>query len=470
MQNTLQALASLDAFLDAEAVRVALRDLWPPDACALTVVREDGSTWIGLDEPIGPYALCQLVDGYESTRSACESLVQLTLRGAIAQRNVVTEQCFTGALYVRAAIRVAETEFGRVIAGPFRAPNAVQLDASLTALEPAIEDAQATREFALLPSLDATVARERVHVIRVLLETLCLQRFRELGREDRAHAVSALAEELARKNEALLSANEHLRELDRIKGNFLATISHELKTPLTSIMGYAEMLGENIGGDLSTEQRNFVRVIFDRAQQLHGMITSLIELARMDHTRSSHHFASVDIVALVREASATFAPIARKRNMELSVELEPDLPSVWGDQGYLRQVLQNLVDNALKFTPDGGRIVISLRSVEAPLPSRRVEESDDENIGSSVLNMPVPAIELSVRDSGVGIPVSERPRVFDAFYQVDAGVTRQFGGAGLGLAIVRRVVLAHRGLLEIGDPENGIGAVITITLHTMQTS
>lgn len=451
---------SLDSLVDRATLRASLEPLWALTGVALRVFDSDGQPFVIFEDPNGPSAICQYVDAFELSRSSCEELVQLSRRTAVARDEQREHRCFTGALYRASELHVDGRPIGRMILGPFRAPGAQQSDRYFAGLDRRIDATLADREFQRMPSLSDAHASAVLAGARATIEGLAA-RGRDLAvlRAVQSAAATSPAEELARKNDELERANAHLRELDRVKGNFLATISHELKTPLTSILGYAEMLSENIGGVLSEEQRGFVGVISDRARQLLAMITSIIELARMDQGRLRGRSASVSMVDMAREVADTFVPAARKKQIVLETAIDESAPDARGDAGYLRQVLHNLVDNAMKFTPVGGVIAISVRPVQAALA-----DPTDELVGLAVLARSQPAVEVRVSDTGVGIPQSERARVFDAFYQVDTGVARQFGGAGLGLAIVRRIVDGLGGLVRVDDTPSGKGVAMVIVL------
>jgi signal transduction histidine kinase len=219
------------------------------------------------------------------------------------------------------------------------------------------------------------------------------------------------------------------------------------------------MLSENIGGVLTDEQRAFVGVISDRARQLLAMITSIIELARLDQGLLRARATAVSVRELAREVADTFVPVARKKRILLQTRMDHGALEARADAGYLRQVLHNLVDNALKFTPEGGTVTIEVRPTTAALV-----DPTDELVGREVRAQTRPAVEVRVTDTGVGIPESERTRVFDAFYQVDTGVARQFGGAGLGLAIVRRIIDGLGGTVRVEDTGTGQGVAMVVTL------
>jgi signal transduction histidine kinase len=266
--------------------------------------------------------------------------------------------------------------------------------------------------------------------------------------------------ELTEKNAELQAAYERLKELDRLKSNFLATVSHELRTPLTSIMGYSEMLAEGIGGPIGGEQLEFVQTIRTKSDQLLGLIMSLLDLSKLESGTMMVRRSEVAMAEVLSDAASTIAPAATKKGVELRIVVEEDLPAVLGDGERLRQVFTNLAENAVKFTEPGGSVVLSARAL--------VEDPDD--LPGLVLVAPLrQEVEVRVADTGIGIPESQRTRVFDPFYQIDQSSTREHGGTGLGLSIVKRLIEAHHGAIRI-EHNQPRGAVFVVTLPVVGAS
>jgi signal transduction histidine kinase len=330
-----------------------------------------------------------------------------------------------------------------MVLGPFLPPTVTELPPTLVELEPAIDVGRARALLAQMPR-----AREEslTQITRHLARTLDLILFSNhralLTTKMHLASVRESYRELSDKNAKLQGAYDRLKELDRLKSNFLATVSHELRTPLTSIIGYSEMLVEGIAGPMTSEQRDFVRTIYEKGEQLLQLIKGLLDLSKLESGTMSLSKSHMSIAPLVRDVAQTITPAARKKSVEVLVDIEPDLPELWADPNRLRQVLLNLTENAVKFTPPGGKVGIVAR-----LSS--LENSSEE--GGLVLLARRTAIELRVADTGIGIPSPERERVFDAFYQVDSSSTREQGGTGLGLSIVKRLVEAHDGRVHIED-------------------
>ncbi|MBV71293.1 MAG: hypothetical protein CMH52_08080 [Myxococcales bacterium] len=264
-------------------------------------------------------------------------------------------------------------------------------------------------------------------------------------REQHAVAARVAADELKVANEALetrnaaLAANlNRLRELDDLKSQFLATVSHELKTPLTSVMGYSDMLLDGYGGDLNTEQSEYVQIIRERGQTLLEMIDNLLKISVIQRGGASIDLEQCTLETIVEDALATIRPTAINRDIQLDQSIEPGLPDVQIDAQKIRQVVLNLIGNAVKFTPPGGQVTVSLARTRLPGGDQQ-ESHRSANHG----------IKVSIQDTGKGIERQHLVRIFDAFYQVDNSVTREYGGAGLGLSIAKNFVEAHGGRIEV---------------------
>jgi PAS domain S-box-containing protein len=228
-----------------------------------------------------------------------------------------------------------------------------------------------------------------------------------------------------------------LQEASRLKDEFLATLSHELRTPLNAVLGWTRMLRR---GTVPPERTDAVLDTIERnaAAQMQ-LVEELLDLSAMVAGGLRLNVTRVDLRDLVGGAVETIRPAADGRSVTISLQIDRDLPEVAGDPGRLRQVLWNLLSNAVKFTPAGGAIHIALARGPAD-------------------------VEISVRDTGSGIPPEFLPYVFEAFRQADSSSTRTVGGLGLGLAIVRHIVEAHGGTVTARSEGTGRGATFTIRL------
>ncbi|MBL9040161.1 MAG: HAMP domain-containing histidine kinase [Myxococcales bacterium] len=249
--------------------------------------------------------------------------------------------------------------------------------------------------------------------------------------------------ELQQKSQRLDQAVARMKDSERIKASFLATVSHELRTPLTSVIGYTEMVIEGLAGPISDEQREYLSTILAKSDQLHQLISKLLDVSRLEVSSVQLCRTSVDLRGLLQDVIRSMAPQLRRKRTRLQLSVAEDLPQLQADRDKLRQVLQNLIGNAIKFTRDEGEVTVSA--------ALAVSESGEARV------------LLSVSDNGIGIPSHLHDKVFDAFYQVDSSSTRQHEGSGLGLLLVRRYINAHGGKVWIEDHPTG-GTTFRISL------
>ena len=237
--------------------------------------------------------------------------------------------------------------------------------------------------------------------------------------------------------------NEELRELDRLKDEFVALVSHELRTPLTSIRGYLELVLDNASGDLTDEQRQFLNVVERNADRLQRLAGDLLFVAQVEAGSLALELGHLDAAEVGAEAVEAAQPAAGQKGLELRLVGDPHAELV-GDRARLAQLVDNLVSNAIKFTPSGGQVEVAVR-----------------NAGSNV------TIEIS--DSGMGISAEEQKRLFQRFFRTAAATTQAIPGTGLGLAISKAIVDAHEGTIELESSEgNGTTFRITIPAHINQ--
>ena len=224
------------------------------------------------------------------------------------------------------------------------------------------------------------------------------------------------------------------KEAERVKDELVSTVSHELRTPLTSLRGFAELM---LKREFPPEkQREFLSIIHSESLRLTNLINDFLDLQRMEAGRQQYAFAPVDLAALLRETVAVFGQ--PEGGHVLRIEADEPLPAVRADADRLRQVLTNLISNAVKFSPDGGEVLVAAHA------------RDGE-------------VEVAVADHGLGIPADALPHLFDKFYRVDNRETRRIGGTGLGLALVKQIVEAHQGRVWV-ESEPGRGSRFAFTL------
>ncbi len=221
-----------------------------------------------------------------------------------------------------------------------------------------------------------------------------------------------------------------LERVDRMRRDFVINVSHELRTPLAVISGYAETLLDGALDDPETSRR-FVKILWQNSQRLTQLASDLMALSQIEGKTREFEFTPQPVTDLLSQAADGISPLLEKKSIELEVMPAAEDVSLACDAGAIQQILGNLIDNAVKYTPDGGKITIGARERATK-------------------------IEFFVKDTGIGIPAEHIPRLFERFYRVDTARSRELGGTGLGLAIVKHLVLAHHGAVWVeSEPEAG---------------
>lgn len=410
------------------------------------------------DASVQPAIYEYLIENHRRAKAALQEVVAAVKRVDPGPKGEANYNCFTGAVYHVMAIQYDGRQLGRLVLGPFLPATVKDLPQSLLAVEPEVDVKTAKDLLLRMPRAREESVRQIARHLRGTLDLILFSGHKALLTSSMHLAsIRESFRDLQEKNGKLQEAYDRLKELDRLKSNFLATVSHELRTPLTSIIGYSEMLAEGIAGEMSGEQKDFVRTIHEKGEQLLELITGLLDLSKLESGTLAMRRSDVAVDALIADVVQTVSPTARKRGVNVVGEVDAALPKLWADPARLRQVLLNLTDNALKFTPVGGTVAIGARATSVD-----VAPPDDEG-GVVLLRSKQTAIELRVSDTGIGIPDVEKQKVFDAFYQVDSSSTRQVGGTGLGLSIVKRLVEGHDGRIVIQDNQPK-GAVFVVTI------
>ena len=240
-----------------------------------------------------------------------------------------------------------------------------------------------------------------------------------------------------------------IKRLERIRSDFVANVSHELRTPLTAIRGYIETLLYSPPADVN-DSRQFLAIVDRHAERLTRLTEDLLILSDLESGRAQLSLAPVDPAQLIQRVLEIFIDRADKKSVELRRVIAPDTLPIRGDFDRLQQLFINLVDNAVKYTPSGGRVTISAAT--------RIRADGG-----------TPMIEIAVSDTGSGIPSNDLPRLTERFYRVDKTRSRELGGTGLGLAIVKHIVQAHQGELKIAS-EVQKGTTVRVLLPSAQTA
>ena len=266
-------------------------------------------------------------------------------------------------------------------------------------------------------------------------------------------AVVPMDQPMAEGGQAVVVLSDRSREraVERTRADFVANVSHELRTPLTSLIGFIEtLLGP--AADDPPAQRRFLGIMDEQAARMNRLIDDLLSLSRIELIEHQVPSGTVDLAELLARLAAGFEPRLRQRAVALDMRVPAAVPAVVGDADQLAQVVQNLLDNAVKYGREGGTVRLD---VAAAVPGG----TDDPTRGWPAR----PGVVVSVTDQGAGIPRAHLPRLTERFYRVDTSRSRAAGGTGLGLAIVKHVVNRHRGQMLI-ESDEGVGTTVSVWL------
>ncbi len=242
---------------------------------------------------------------------------------------------------------------------------------------------------------------------------------------------------LERKSIELGEANKELKELDRLKSEFLANMSHELRTPMNSIIGYTQLLIDEVDGAINKDQRETLETVERNAENLLSLINDILDLSKIEAGKMMLTLSPISLDAVIDETLTTLNPLFENKELHFSLKKENDLPKIIGDAEKLRQILINLLNNAIKFTDPQGRITLKAKLWTGKPPA----ELDPQKH----------YISVSVEDSGIGIKPEDLERLFGEFIQLDASASRKYGGTGLGLSITKRLIEMHHGIIQISS-------------------
>jgi signal transduction histidine kinase len=234
----------------------------------------------------------------------------------------------------------------------------------------------------------------------------------------------------------------HEVEVDRLKSEFVATVSHELRTPMTSIRGYVDVLLMGAAGAITESQAHFLEIVKNNTERLNILVNDLLDISRIEAGRVTLAFQAVDLCEVAEEIVAEFQRRSEEENkpMKVSIKVKGELPRVMADPERIRQIMGNIVDNAYNYTPSDGKILIALHRENG-------------------------AVQVDVKDSGIGVSIEQQDRVFERFFRGEDPLVLATPGTGLGLPIVKQLVEMHHGKIwmnSTGVP--GEGSVFSFTV------
>lgn len=237
-----------------------------------------------------------------------------------------------------------------------------------------------------------------------------------------------------------VKAEKDIEAANRTKNGLIMNMSHELRTPLNSVIGFSDLLLEGAFGSLNTRQSKYVSNILISGKNLLEIINNLLDISRLEAGERSLHYEDVDIASLIGEVRMSLLSLASNKKISMEVKIDASLENIRADRIKLRQILYNLMNNAIKFTPEKGRVTVSARKKEGML-------------------------EIKVCDSGIGVSKEDQERIFMPFIQADPSAARRYGGAGLGLYIAKNFIDLHGGKIWVeSEVERGSMFVFTLPM------
>jgi signal transduction histidine kinase len=245
-------------------------------------------------------------------------------------------------------------------------------------------------------------------------------------------------EQLKKSKREIKQQNLKLKKLDKIKSNFLNITSHELRTPMSAIKGYIQMIIKQTLGNTTDEQQKALDTVLRNINRLDNLIQDILDISRLESGAMKFIPEKTHIPTLLNETVETMKFPSQEKNIKINTKLEANLPQITIDAGRIKQVMMNIINNAIKFSPKDTKINITVK-----------KESK--------------YILFVIQDQGKGIPKEKQKKIFEVFYQVDGGMDRKFGGVGLGLAICRGIVLSHGGEIWVDSTVNQ-GSTFCFTL------
>jgi PAS domain S-box-containing protein len=372
----------------------------------------------------------------ELLEAAPDAILQVDEQGRIILLNHMTEQMFG---YTREELLGASVEL--LVPGELRAAHAAhrvryadhpktRAMGSGLVLEAVRKDG--TR-FPVEISLSPAVSEAGFRATAIVRDITARKRAEDQLRAAQEH----YTRQLAAHNQELALRNREVERANRLKTEFLASMSHELRTPLHTIIGFSELLAEQIQGPLNEKQQRFVDHIHRDSLHLLELINDILDLSKIESGRIEMHPEPLELAGVVEESLNVIRPLGRSKSLTIQALLTP-LLRVQADPLRLKQILMNLLSNAVKFTPEGGRITVT------------AHQAGD-------------LVEISVADTGVGIPLQEHEAIFDIFHQAGATTKGVREGTGLGLAITKRLVEEHGGTIVV-ESEPGRGSRFTFAI------
>lgn len=299
-------------------------------------------------------------------------------------------------------------------------------DITLDELQAALAHQDRIRLTGPAPSL-GVVLLELGFVTRDQLDRASFEQLRQL-QEILQRANADLEQRVLQRTAELQRALNQVNQLNQLKSNFVMNVTHELRTPLARVLGYADLLDGQLG-DMNVDQLSAVQAIHKAAHELRALVDNLLDFSSIEKGQITIHPDAMELTAIAANLLEQPAVVEARQRLNITGMWPPTVPTVWADADKIRWVISQLIENALKFTPDGGSVTLKLT------PNKQ-------------------SVSISVIDTGIGISEEHLAEIFQPFHQVDGSVTRRYGGTGLGLTLVKHILTAHATTINVVSAPN----------------
>ncbi len=415
-----------------------------------------------ITEAVHSQPVCQTLGKVDSGRKKCTEtrldIKKMVLKG----KDTDFIDCVCGLRYAITPIRFQEMNLGKTVIGPYLPTEFVQPPEAFSSLDPPVLESEIIEEFTRMRRVSGAAITKIVTAMNSVVDLVLFSAHKaHLTNQMHIASVRESYRELTEKNRQLEELHDQMQEFERLKSNFLATVSHELRTPLTSIIGYSDMLTEGIAGNLDDEQRQFVQTIKTKGDELLSLISSILDFSRIETGHLDLRYVEIDPKELVDSAVEPIKERAERRGTRLVLDAPTSLPTISLDPEKIHTAISHLVENAVKFSTPGGIVRVSLQIV-----TDDGGDSSDDGFGAVLMTSP-DMLEIAVEDWGIGINEKEQGQIFSPFAQLDNSSTREQGGAGLGLAVVKHFVEAHGGQVKVKS-RLGEGSKFTVLIPIIQ--
>ncbi|MDT8375460.1 MAG: response regulator [Mariprofundaceae bacterium] len=310
-------------------------------------------------------------------------------------------------------------------------------------------------------------SRPLIELDRGFIERLSVQLGVTLNNIEQQQSLINLTEQLKQRGREITQQNLQLEEANRMKSEFLANMSHELRTPLNAIIGFSEVLKDGVMGKLSAEQTEYISDIFNSGEHLLSLINDILDLSKIEAGRMELDLEDIDVADLLGNSLAVVKESAAAKRIKLSMDIGKEVASCRLDARKTKQMVFNLLSNAVKFTPDGGKVSLQARRVTSD--ELRVVRKGHPSPITLPASLDGDFLEISVTDNGVGISEADQQKLFRAFVQADASLSRKYEGTGLGLVMVKSLAELHGGAAGMQSKE-GKGSTFTVWLPCRTTA